>query len=898
MANEEFFKKLINNINKNKTISASKLVKHNPTMAAVVSKLINPKAIGAKHLYKPENLNSVLSSGKLTNISNSVTTRYLNNKNMLELFPDLERAMQILVSSILSPKDMVESKLIYSVEEPVFSLDLTGQILNEVKLYLNKVYQLDESLPKILEEALFMKGASIKAILPEASIDSIINDSRYTGTLSTHGAVKVSQESFKDVYSNRVNGTLLIKSLNILGNYSKVATESHDIGIYENERSLKVIDTHIEISDNFQLLKVPLALESIRKANILDKFRPKVGNESQFYTSTDIDNKLFKSVDSTAKLVEFIPTANELTRKSVGKPLVLNLPSESVIPVCLPNEPSKHLGYFIIVDENGNPISAINTDSSYINSMISGSTTNSTGDTSMSSYLLQKARANLKGSQYNDNQLLDNVMLIYTGLVEDNLKKRLSNGFYDDNVSIADNDEIYKIMLARSLANKFTKIVYVPVEFMSYFAFDYYDNGIGKSLLDNLAIITGLRAMMMFAKINAYVKSAINITTVNLKLDEDDPDPQRTIEVAMHEVMKMRQQFFPLGINSAPDLVDWVQRAGMEFTFEGHPGIPDVKLDFDIKNMNHTIPNSELDDDLRKQTYMALGLSPETIDNGFNSEFATTIVSNNILLAKMVSVYQTTFSKLLRKHIQRLLTFDATMQSNIRDLIVANLKSFTKTIAEDDKELFKRDKVACIDKYIQMFIGNIEVTLPKPDETTLDTQMAAYDTYAEALDKTLDNWISAEVANDTLAGDMSQHMDTLKNTVRTFFLRRNMTDNNFMPELTELITTNEDGKPSVDLFDVSKAHIDSLMRSCYKFIESMQPIKEIVDTKLEEEGIEQSEQVVDSGDDSGSDDSGFGDELGGMDDLGMDDVEMEETETTEATDETESEETNEEPPTE
>lgn len=62
------------------------------------------------------------------------------------------------------------------------------------------------------------------------------------------------------------------------------------------------------------------------------------------------------------------------------------------------------------------------------------------------------------------------------------------------------------------------------------------------------------------------------------------------LEIAIHEVLRMRQQYFPLGINSPTDLVDWVQRAGVEFSFEGHPGLPNTKFDFDIKNMQHTIP--------------------------------------------------------------------------------------------------------------------------------------------------------------------------------------------------------------------------------------------------------------------------------------------------------------------
>jgi len=844
--NQDFFKKLISSINKNKTIAANKLIGQNPNIATVVSKLINPKTMGYKTLYDTANLSNTLNTGKLTSISNSISSRYLDNKNMLQLFPDLELAMQILVSSILSPKDMVKTELIYKTKEIIFPIELNTQILEEVKTYLNTNYEINSSMSDLLEESLFIKGASVKAVLPESLIDAVINNS----INNKSSGVKVSQEVFNEIYT-KVSGEVTLKPMGILGSYSnknKVTLESFneyshrsvDIGLYIDPNDPKLIDPNIEISDNFSLLKLPLATNKVRSNLIKSKYMTNPVTEN--VNVQDITSLLFKTSNTETKLVEVLPNAYNLPRKSVGKPLLLNLPSESVIPISLPNEPHNHLGYFVVVDENGNPVSTGQTDLSQLNSLLNtnGSQNN------LSSHLLQRANSNIRGNDSSNNLRLDNITHIYANLVEDNLKNRLANGLYHSSVNISNDTEIYKIMLARSLANKYTKVIYIPEEFVTYFAFDFYENGVGKSLLDNLKIITSLRAMLMFSRTMAHLKSSINITTVGLTLDEHDPDPQKTVEIAIHEVLRMRQQYFPLGINSAPDLVDWIQRAGIEFSFEGHPGLPNTKFDFDIKNLQHTIPPTDFDDELRKQTYMALGLSPEVVDNGFNPEFATSVVSNNILLSKRVIIYQTKFLKLLKSHINKILTFDDAVRKNIFEIIKNNLTAFQKYLTDEDKISFKDNELGIINKYINMFFEQLELELPKPDETTIENQLTSYDKYTEALDKVIDHWISSEIAGESLVGELSSHIDSVKNIVKSYFIRRWMSDNNFMPEISELVTTDIEGNPNIDLFSISKSHIISLMKSSFKLIKSMQENKNIMDKNLETIGAEEPEVSEDT----------------------------------------------------
>ena len=865
MSDTSFIKKLSENINKDKRVVASKLINADPSRAALISKLINPSNTGFKTLYDSSNLSNTLNTGKISAISRTVSSRYTDTKNMLQLFPDLELAMQILVSSILSPKDMMKVELIYKLKESIFPVEMTGQVLDLLKKHLIDNYNLDDDLSLILENALFMKGSSVKAILPESLVDGIINNT-----------FSISKEAISDLYSFTDKGEKLVRRVGILGGYTEqqsISTESltskkqnlslEEGYLYAREsNTFKAIDKRIEITDNIQILKLPKVVEKARSTIIKSMYGASTISQEDIATNTsNIDTILFKTTRNETKTVQVLPDSNNLPRKSIGKPLVMDLPPESVIPVTLPSEPSKHLGYFVVLDETGNPVVTTNADFSAFNNMLA----NKANDDSMSSYLISKAKNNLVGSDQGTGITLDNIVHIYTSLVEDNLKRRLMNGIYQDTLDIANNEDVYKIMLARSLSNRYTKILYIPVEFVTYFAFDYYENGIGKSLLDNLKIITSIRAILMFARVMAHLKSSINITTVNLTLDEHDPDPQRTVEIAIHEVLRMRQQYFPLGINSPTDLVDWVQRAGVEFSFEGHPGLPNTKFDFDIKNMQHTIPPSDFEEELRKQTYMALGLSPETVDNGFNSEFATTVVANNILLSKRVMIYQNKYTHMFTEYITKILTFDAEIIKKIKETLLVDIDTIKKFTPEEVLSQHK-DDASLLNYLIQSFIQNLVVELPKSDETTLDTQVTAFDAYSEALDKVLDSWISTEVANSSLVGNISEHIDVLKPIVKAYYIRRWMAENNFLPEINELVTTDEQGDPHVDLYDISKSHITSLMKSAFKLIKTMQKNKETMDSNLDAIGAEEPEPSEDtSSSDEGEGTGGEGDDMGGFD---------------------------------
>lgn len=861
---------------------AMSLVRRDPEAAALISKLVKSREPDRFDSRK-ESSYFKLDQTKIARISENIRGRINDNQNMMELFPDLELAAQILVSSILSPKDMVNVDPIFRSSTPVFPPELSMKLIEIIQEEVEGHYELKSLLQEILMEILFETGSSIRAVIPEASVDEVINNRTFVSTESL-------RESLSDIYDAQGN----VKNLGYLGakQVEHTAKKAYDrlfvsTEEYRGTASYTQYTPHlthnstaekpnpflstVEIVDNFMLLKMPEVAKKVsklRSKEIIKRARGKagVGIESGQVSAANLQNILYKGSQNNAKVFTSIPTKKQTLRKSIGRPLWLKLPSEAVIPIFTPGDVKRHIGYFVMIDEEGNPVNR-NTSAAHMQTLSAGLSDSSS---SMTSFLLQKARNNLVN---NDMKALtlDQASEIFTGIIEPEILERLQNGVNGSNAQAGNNEDFYRIMLARTYANQFTRLVYVPGELVTYFAYKYHDNGVGKSLLDNLKINMSMRAMLLFSRVIAQAKNSINVTHVNMTLDPNDPDPQKSVEVAIHEIMKMRQQFFPLGINSPMDLVDWVQRSGIEFTFEGHPGLPQTKFDFENKNMQHSVPDTELEDSLRKQAIMALGLSPEQVDNSYNAEFATTVVSNNILLSKRVLKTQEIFTPQVSDMVRKIAINDEVIYGKLLDAVKEAKGSVDSFITDDEKAALAEDEEAFLNQMLEEFIETMEVDLPKPDTTSLANQSTAYDEYEAALDKALTAWVSSDIVTTETSGDISGSIDVVKNTVKMYFLRKWMAENGYMTELNDIVGADEDGKPNMDLYDISSEHIQGLTRSCVKFVKSLQPNLAAANTDMANMNVDASGAGSSSSDtptDTGSDPSlDGGSDIGGMDDL-------------------------------
>lgn len=840
----ETIKKAIALANSGQQIPVMELVRRNPEMAAVISKL---HMATVKPVYDHEGNQQQLTpdlAHMRTAVSRAAQS-IQDNHTVMQTLPDIQLASQILVSSIISPTDMNKTELHYHGPEGLIAPNVAASMVDIISDHFEQIYKIKTQLPLYLNTILFTAGSRPIAVIPENSIDEVINGRRRVSMES------LSQSIDKDgeVINIRILGPA-IRNKPTADRNPGIALEAfddiaagppikHHITL-EGWMDEKPLETFITVVDNPDTLKIPQINQRIRENKIatavkagyaLESMTNQVPEKIKKLTDQELANVLFKDPSFSFQPISSLKTQEQLSRKTVGNPLVLELPPESVIPVHVPGNVTEHIGYFVMLDMDGNPI--VRHDSTDYFEQLSNRM--SSGD-SFASTMLNKVKTQMSGFNYVNRSHLEMSSRMYGEAIEQDLIARLRNGVYGNGVALAKNEEIYRIMMARALQKKHTQLLFLPVELVTYFAFKYSPDGMGVSLLEDMKIINSLRAMLQFSNVMAAVRNSIGRTEVKIKLDEDDPDPDKTLEIVMHEIQKTRHAAFPIGVSNPVDMVDWMGRAGFEFTHEGHPAMPDVRVDFGEKSTSYPKPDTELDDQLRKRSIMALGLSPENVDAGFNAEFATSIVNNNLLLAKRVAQIQELFCKPLSEHHRKIIMNSEGLLKKLRGVLIEHYAELRSQFKDNVEKLMtapdggeKIDEASIkhyvVGELLNQFVRGLTVTLPTPTTITLKNQLESLKDYTEALEAGLDATISSEFITSDMNGEIAAQIDTIKAMAKAYFIRKWMSDNGMLNELSELTTRDENGKPVLNLFEANKKHVEALTLAATATVVAMQTDK-------------------------------------------------------------------------
>lgn len=868
---------------------AVNLTKKDPKLAAMISKMTT-SIHGTTRDEMGNRKTLAANTFAFRSLLQKRARRNADAQSILRLLPDIELSAQILVSSILSPKDMTSMELIYMGPKNLLSPELSASMLNRMKSHFEETYNVKALLTEMLRDPLFEKGSYPVAVIPENAIDEFIN-----------GSKTVSTESLKEFVTADGN----IRNIGLLGAhngqkparvgimmesyYGSVDTSKVDNRVHYRSEDVPeyreyVAEEYLVVVDNPTVLKIPKLNAKTKSEAVKRQYARsdlKVAVESVApITDSRIENAIYRSRQYNSEPVATFKKPNELKRRSVGGPLIMKLPSESVIPVHVPGNVKQHIGYFVLLDEEGNPIEVPDGDEYHSGLSNLGGTGNS-----LASNLIRKVETNLGSNNsfdpMNDSHM-DYAAKVYADMVERDLISRIKNGVYASSAAVARNEEVYRIMLSRVLAKKYTQILYLPSEFMTYIAFKYGDDGIGRSLLDDTSMINTLRSIMLFTDVMASVKNSIGRTKVSATLPETDPNPMKTLELAQDEIVRSRMLGIPLGVSSPADILEFIQRAGYEWEIGGHPGLPDLKFEFQQTNTSYTKPDTDLQDLLRKSSIMAFGLSPETVDNGFNTEFATTAVANNILLSKRVSLMQDIFTPLLSDHLRKVAINTEDLLQDLKAILEDNPKGITLETEEANavdaasNETQTQDEALntklIVNKALHEFLNKFYVELPKPSSVTLENQLTDLRTYSDALDTALDAYISDGFFTTSTAGDVSNEANTIRALIKSYFIRKWLSDKGVLPELAELTANDQEGNPQLNLMTTMTDHVQALVRSGITALATLAPIVQAANKDMAAMNVEPSDDSGSSDSSDSTDDGmGGGDDFGfGADDFGTD----------------------------
>lgn len=847
----------------------------------------------------------------LAHVANTTIGNIRDARNLFQVLPDMDYARQILISATISPGDLTDTKVLYSIKDTSMDSNLSGPLLRKVQEFFDNSYRIRPLLHPMLNDVLFETGSYPVLIMPESSIDRIINSENYGG---------VSMESALGVLDGHLNeetdGNGNYVPWGILGNSSTAAATKVDsytgvsfenlsfgadrkLGLYNGAVEFKDMKVSLEqllvdveenkeartklteastkmvklveskgstmvVSDNLTILKRPMVVDAKRKLAVRRIYggklhqraslesRAQAGDKDAARNLAAVERSMYQKRRYQHVPVQPLLTHAQTGTETYGHPLVMHLPSESVIPIHVPGNPSEHVGYYVMLDIDGNPIN-IASQTSYYDDIRS----QMNNVDSYASQIIQQARRGFDGTGGMQNEIIDELGRVYSDTVERDLLARLRSGALSGNYELGKTENINRMMFSRHMKGQKTVMLFVPPEMMTYIAFDYNEFGVGKSVLEDGKILGSIRASIMLANTLATLNNAVGGKTVEIELDPEDEDPVSTVEFMLSEHAKVNSQGFSkiIGSTHPLGLADQIQNHGVNVVVSGNTRYPETKFNVNQRDGQNKPVDAEFEETMRRRHIQMFGLSPEIMEGINQTDFATTVVQNNLMLLKRVIQSQEKFEPFLTDFVRRYVLNSGIFLTEMRQLISDNKQYLPEHITTDPA--LGEDINLQVDAFLYEFIEALTVGLPAPEVGDIKKSMESFDSYSEALDKVIDAYLNEEMfAADSSIG-MEELIPNIKAVVKAEFQRRWLRHNNVMPELDVFNTvTEEEGSPVFDLLETTAEHLDGLNNTIAEYVKKVvkaakRRAKVLEKLTTEKSDLEEAKNAATSGGDDG-----------------------------------------------
>lgn len=774
------------------------------------------------------------------------------NDDILVLFPDTSLAIEMIISSMLSPNDFVTKNLLYHCPENLdISPSMQQELMKIIKDHMNQEYKFESKFSDIIKEALFTKGSYVEIIIPEASLDDYINKPSFESYQTSHGhkylgdlksfdidfiknklsGMEFNTESLKSKFNTKYNNNSSVKINCSLEGYNesniKLVTTEQNNNYTKQIKLPKISDRESLIKSSSDMLK------RIASDIYSEKYNRKTNNDLR------LDLIFKKGIKGTHRQsgIEIINTASDASRKSIGKPLVMKIPAECVIPVHAVNDPKTKIGYFIAIDQDGTPLNASNE----IQDMLRNNT-NPYGNTyGNGREFIDKGKNNLYSINDQDPMFEENER-IYTQIVEEMIKRKIQNGSFGELATVQNNVDIYRMMFYRTLRDRETQLIYLPDELVTYWAFNFRPNGTGESLLERVAPLFSIRGILLMVTILSYIKNSTTTTKVTVSLDENEAMPEARAEEIMNFLMQNRDRQFPLGMMRIYELQDWAIRSGYKFDIQS-PNLPEIKIDADQENPNFKVPDTELDEMFFEKILNTFGIVPEMVKQGLDPDFATTTTLRNVLNNNRIKEKQKTFNELASTAIKKFIKSDPTLREKLITYLANNVEAlidqyiqFAKdsdsTPDEIRESLTKEDKMNMIAYVIDNIEEGMFVTLPEPRSTEAPLLFNAISTEFQQIDEIINHIFDSTALTSDDNGELASKMETIKGIISFQMKLDRLAENNLLPDTVEVFNHGNEGKSGSTIFNNFLANREAFIENSTKLLANIKGQTNIADTAL------------------------------------------------------------------
>lgn len=708
----------------------------------------------------------------------------MENRKILGLMPEVDKAARLMIASTFAPNDLSAKEIpvsfdIESIPEPI------RQKINKFATdFFQKKLNLKKAAPQWVYQFGYETGSSAFAIVPLRTFENIQENS-YGG-----------MESF----SSQILDPIANESLLGFGDDSSLRQSESIAGLesYTNDFLSSLVEDNRSAPANIpsnlsELIKKIVGSEALKLTDNPSILQAKdlLKEKTSKRTKDKLKNRYNKI--QTQTIVTVAPdSVKDKKKTTLGDPILMRLPPESVTVIHTPGDPNDHQGYLILLDQFGNPVNTTTMDDAQVNRVMNqASNQNNIFNQVYQAYGMDQGLRGLNRQ--------DSMNLLYSQIVEQHLKKRINKAGYL-NVELGNTDAVMRCMFARFMQQKQTRVLFLPKDLVSYMAFELDQHGYGVSRLDRIKFNLAMKMAVQVSKVLASIKAAMDKRNINVTFTDNLLEqPESIMNSILTEYARKSTMSFSVDPNIIQNqiidksvTVKAKNIPGMEeFDITNEPQQQSGNLDFDTGMTEY----------LDQQILHGLRVPPATMNSVGQDEYARSVTTTNLFFAMDVSLDQDIvihhISDLLRKYA----TFSEPFIRGILEIIPSLDKKNLNSSIDSNKEVDKDEDGLSLpeDFTVEDLIETMTISLPRPNVAPSKAQFESLNAMIESIGQVVEALFPDELigSNDNLSAAVKMIKAKFKTTnIRNYLESSGLTgldvpEANFTEVMSDIINVQD-----------------------------------------------------------------------------------------------------------
>lgn len=744
---------------------------------------------------------------------NRVGSDRAENRKILQLLPEVNKAARLIVASIFSPNDLSRQNIQVVFDSPHLDQEINERLNIMATDYFENNLQLKRHAPSWVFQAGYETGSAIFAIVPLASFAKI-HDESYVGTESfvkkvVEPTCEITLFGFGDGPRQQATRGRFDQEIKAL------ETLSHQIVPLELSKVIEVRPTKTDESSP----SIKLLIDRMIGTEALSL----TDNPSILQLKTESDKKSTKRrqdiLNSTFRkrpMEEGIVTVSarrdlvNKERAQLGRPILQRLPPEAVTVIHTPGDPNDHQGYLVLLDHTGNPIDVI-AEQSAMNP-------NDHNYSQSQSTLFNQVYS---AYGYSNQRSLANTEVmgrIYNQIVSEHIRTRLDKAGFN-NAAIEVSDSVMRCMFTRFLQEKKTRVLFLPKDLVTYMTFEKDQNGYGVSRLDRIKFNLGMKMAVQVSRVLASIKAAMDNRKIEIRFTDNMlENPETVFADVIREYVQKSTMSFSTDPNQIQNQIadkslsiNGLDIPGMEqFSISNEPASRGSASDFDPAIQEY----------IDKGILNGLGVPAAAMNSLNEDEYARSVTTTNLFFAMDISIDQDVVISDVSDLLQKYSRYSEEFQEEIYK-IIPSLRGVDETSKKENDSSIESPKDAenkepgitdiPLGLTLDTLLDSLRITLPHPNIAPNKAQFEALSSMVTSITET----VAALFPDDLMGSD-----DKLAPALR--MLRAKFTAMNIRSYLET------SGMNSIDIPDTEFA--DELI-GIGKLIEGLQNVSKLMEQK-------------------------------------------------------------------